>query len=283
MNFLRVQTRPLPPADGSSNPKADLANWCGQVGLAPPTYIGEREGPDHYPTFVVRTMLRDIEIGQGRGMRKTQAEVEAATVALRNLTMWTRCLKYEGDKYHRFGTPISSDIDLERARLFAPADAAEALSLVPIVVAQVNAFVNSDGGVVMVGVDPAQLAFTGVTITREEMDQFLEAFQARLDVWEPRPAASLFKVRVWPVFTSEQIENGDMFTRLQEMVSRRDTRGMVWRDGQRIVLSITAFKSDVSHVVPVAQLLEPLPASMHTDRVMYIHTRTGIRLVPSTR
>lgn len=85
LQFLLEQNRSIPSAVSSENPKADLANWCCQVGVNPPIYKGEKEGPDHCPKFIVRVYVHGIEIAYGRGIRKTHAEVDAAVMALKTL------------------------------------------------------------------------------------------------------------------------------------------------------------------------------------------------------
>jgi hypothetical protein len=94
LQFLLEQNRLIPSAVSSENPKVDLAYWCCKVGLKPPIYKGEKDGPDHCPKFIVRVYIHGIEIACGRGIRKTHAEVDAADMALKNLGELTNSIIY---------------------------------------------------------------------------------------------------------------------------------------------------------------------------------------------
>lgn len=281
LQFLRIQKRPLPPANGSANPKADLANWCGQVGLTPPVYQGEKEGPDHYPTFVVRAYLRGVEIGVGRGMRKTQAEVETAIMALQNLDKWTTYLNYEGDKYFRINTAISSDINVDKLAIINGIDEYDLNESMNKVLAQCNAFVNTAGGVIMFGIDNINHTYYGFHISYDDVRRFVDMFVSEVNKWTPALDNTLYKVRVWPVFDGKVIDNGEHFEILHTMFSQARTNGMSWDSDQRVVLSITVFQSDTFHKVPLDQLIEDKPENINENNAMYIQSRNGIRLVPS--
>jgi hypothetical protein len=94
LQFLLEQNRLIPSAVSSENPKVDLAYWCCKVGVKPPIYKVEKEGPDHCPKFIVRVYVHGIELAYGRGIRKTHAEVDAAVMALKNLGELTNGIIY---------------------------------------------------------------------------------------------------------------------------------------------------------------------------------------------
>jgi hypothetical protein len=209
----------------------------------PPVYDSAKVGPDHYPTFTVRARLRGVEIGEGHGTRKTQAEVDAASAALKRLTVWTRCLHYEGDKYFLLGSPLPATLDRNRLSAVATSPAEfGGTGLLHTVLRQCNAFINSDGGVMLVGADPTMLRFTGLSVSRNDMDAFLQRLQESLAQWQPAAPPALLRLRVWPLFSQQQIDDGTMFELLEEMVARRDARGILWRPGHLVTLSITVFK-----------------------------------------
>ena len=275
LDFLRQQTRPIPPADGSANPKADFANWCGQVGLTPPMYNAEREGPDHYPTFLVRTVLRGVEIGIGRGMRKTQAEVEAAMATLRNIALWSRCLRMEGDKFHRIGTPINRDILAQPHRVFTlPPEETDINGIASDIIIQANAFVNSNGGFIIIGVNPETKAFNGIPLTKENFNKFADAFTNLTAAWKPRiNYQNNFKFRLYPLYTGNQIDYGLMFDKLENFANKK------WDSDQQFAFIITVFRGEEKYSIPHDQVIGDIPESLNSKEVMYIHNRGDILLV----
>ena len=68
------------------NPKTRLQEFLQGRGAPTPTYrLVNSEGPDHDPMFTVEVLVDGGVAGAGRGGRKSDAEGEAARVALERL------------------------------------------------------------------------------------------------------------------------------------------------------------------------------------------------------
>jgi ribonuclease III len=66
------------------NPKGELQECLQAIAPASPTYrIVGQEGPDHLKSFVAEVRWEGIALGQGSGNSKKEAEINAATEALR--------------------------------------------------------------------------------------------------------------------------------------------------------------------------------------------------------
>jgi ribonuclease-3 len=74
------------------NPKGTLQECLQAIAPSSPTYrlIGQ-EGPDHLKSFLAEVKWEDLVLGQGSGRSKQEAEISAATEALKN-RLW------EGEK-----------------------------------------------------------------------------------------------------------------------------------------------------------------------------------------
>ena len=70
----------------TENPKSGLQEHLQARGMPTPKYqlVGS-EGPDHGPIFTVEVLVAGQVLGQGRGGKKSEAEVEAARAALERL------------------------------------------------------------------------------------------------------------------------------------------------------------------------------------------------------
>ena len=72
------------------NPKGDLQELLQSISPTSPVYETLSEsGPEHDKTFVVRAMWEGLELGQGSGRSKKQAETAAAEEALK-LKRWRK-------------------------------------------------------------------------------------------------------------------------------------------------------------------------------------------------
>jgi len=68
------------------NWKAELQDYSQKKFQKPPDYsVLKEEGPPHSKTFIVAVYLEDIEVGQGEGASKKQAEQSSAEDALRRI------------------------------------------------------------------------------------------------------------------------------------------------------------------------------------------------------
>lgn len=68
------------------NWKAELQDYSQKKFQKPPDYqVREEAGPPHSRTFVVAVVIEGVEMGQGEGLSKKQAEQAAAEDALRRL------------------------------------------------------------------------------------------------------------------------------------------------------------------------------------------------------
>eukprot|EP00047_Mylnosiga_fluctuans_P018844 m.75663 g.75663 ORF g.75663 m.75663 type:complete len:700 (+) comp7829_c0_seq1:175-2274(+) len=289
MDFLRLQNRPIPSPDHSANPKADLANWCGQVGLVAPVYHATREGPDHKPYYSVVAMLMGVVVGQGAGTRKTTAEVDAASNAMRNLALWVECLGMEGEKFFRVNSEVTMPFEQERTTLVTlegitkrkvgPGDDDAVQKLSELINIHSNAFTNTNGGLILVGVDKSGIV-AGERLTREDVDALLVLFDLLTKDWLPTPDRRMFKWRVFPVFTKAEIDDGSMVKTMEKIFSQRDPRGMVWPPDRRVVLGLNVVKSPSLHEIPLIQVPENEQQQLqHGARVAYVHTQGGVRLL----
>ncbi len=67
------------------NPKGQLQELLQAISPRSPVYeVMSQTGPEHAKTFVVRAVWEGIELGQGTGKSKKQAETAAAIVAMRD-------------------------------------------------------------------------------------------------------------------------------------------------------------------------------------------------------
>lgn len=68
------------------NWKAELQDYAQKKTQKPPEYrIVEEAGPPHSKTFVISVVIEDVELGQGEGHSKKEAEQAAAEDALRHI------------------------------------------------------------------------------------------------------------------------------------------------------------------------------------------------------
>jgi len=75
----------------ASNYKSLLQEHYQAIGQASPTYtVISIEGPDHDPVFTIQVTVEETTIGTGSGTRKSEAEQNAASDALRKLSTMTR-------------------------------------------------------------------------------------------------------------------------------------------------------------------------------------------------
>ncbi len=66
------------------NPKGQLQELLQAISPRSPVYeVMSQTGPEHSKTFVVRAVWEGIELGQGKGKSKKQAETAAALEAMR--------------------------------------------------------------------------------------------------------------------------------------------------------------------------------------------------------
>ena len=66
------------------NPKGQLQELLQAISPRSPVYeVVSQTGPEHSKTFVVRAVWEEIELGQGTGKSKKQAETTAAIEAMR--------------------------------------------------------------------------------------------------------------------------------------------------------------------------------------------------------
>ena len=293
MDHLKEQTRAVPDPAQSTNPKADLSNWCGQVGLPQPVYRSDRIGPDHRPYYTVKVFIKNFAAGKGEGARKTAGEVDAAADTLRNLNLWTQCLRLEGDKFfrvnsflclHGFDADRMQPISIDEKRLLAmSSDFADSVDsrLLQQLVCHANAFANTAGGIIVLGVSQEN-EIHGIRLTRAMVHQLVIQFNSQLKEWKPIPHRECFTWKVWPVFTKEEIDTGVMFDVMDSIFDNRDSKGMVWPPEQPIVLGLFVAKSQFdTHELSIMQLLEDPPQDI--NRYAYVRDKDNIRLLSNER
>lgn len=272
MDFLKQQERPVPQPEQSANPKADLANWCGQVGLLQPVYTSAREGPDHRPYYSTKATIKDIVIGTGMGARKTAAEVAAAAVGLQTLQIWITGLRLEGDKFMRTGSKLALSVEPDSVELL---DDTDRDILLQTMMCHANAFANTGAGLLVLGAPGGSVE--GARLTREDVDELLAQFDLLIKQWTPAPSPQCFAWKVWPVFSATEINDGTMFQVMDGIFGTKDPRGMVWPPDRPIVLGLFVKRSHCSmHMLPVSLLLHC--PSKESQRHAYVRTRKGIRL-----
>lgn len=284
MDFLRGITRPVPSGDNSANPKADLANWCGQVGVIAPTYTATREGPDHKPYYAVTATMLDYVVGTGVGTRKTSAEVDAAIKAMKNLTMYIAALRMEDEKFFREDTICKLECDWARTILLNNFQCAAADEITEVISQHINcnanALFNTSGGLILLGLDNDR-RITGISLTREDIDVILLMVKALMDEWEPKidkEARAQFQWKIFPVFTAEEINNGTMFSVMDKIFTSRDPRGMVWPDDRKIVVGLSLPRAETSEKYTINAIDSYIKSDI--PRVAFVHaTSGGIRIL----
>ncbi len=108
-----------------------------------------------------------------------------------------------------------------------------------------NAYANTGGGLVLVGVSDSNIAL-GEDLTRNDVDSLLALFENQWKRWSPNPARECFSWKVWPVFSKKEIDTGVMVATMEAIFSKKDPRGMVWPAGCKVVLALTVAKSHCS-------------------------------------